>query len=101
MPERYASFRDFYEVYLRQHTSVACRRLHFVGSLLVLVMLVYVLWSQNWWWLLSLPVLGYSFSWIGHAAFEKNQPATFRAPLYSLLADWVMFKDMLTGRLRL
>ncbi|MFA7542333.1 MAG: DUF962 domain-containing protein, partial [Lysobacterales bacterium] len=43
---------------------------------------------------------GYGFAWIGHFVFEKNRPATFRHPLYSLIGDWVMFKDMLTGRIR-
>lgn len=51
-------------------------------------------------WLLLLPVIGYGFAWIGHFKFEKNRPATFRYPLYSLMGDWVMFRDMLIGRIR-
>lgn len=50
-------------------------------------------------WLIAMPVIGYGFAWIGHFAFEKNRPATFRHPFYSLLGDWVMFKDMLVGRI--
>ena len=47
-----------------------------------------------------MPVAGYGFAWVGHFVFEKNRPATFQYPLYSLLGDWVMFKDMLTGKIR-
>ena len=43
---------------------------------------------------------GYGFAWIGHFFFEHNRPATFTHPLYSLIGDWVMFRDMLTGRIR-
>ena len=53
-----------------------------------------------WWWLLAMPVAGYGFAWVGHFIFEKNRPATFQYPLYSFLGDWVMLKDMLTGRIR-
>jgi hypothetical protein len=51
-------------------------------------------------WLLALPVIGYGFAWVGHFKFEKNRPATFKYPLYSLMGDWVMFRDMLIGRIR-
>ncbi|MNE35375.1 hypothetical protein D3C80_1291300 [compost metagenome] len=51
-----------------------------------------------WWWLLALPLAGYSFAWVGHFFFEKNRPATFRHPLYSLLGDFVMYRDMLAGK---
>ncbi|MDX1386234.1 MAG: DUF962 domain-containing protein, partial [bacterium] len=52
----------------------------------------------RWWYLLLLPVIGYSFAWIGHFFFEKNRPATFTYPGYSLLGDWVMFGEILLGR---
>lgn len=32
--------------------------------------------------------------------FEKNRPATFKHPFYSLWGDWVMFKDMLVGKIK-
>lgn len=101
MSEPYTSFREFYPHYLAEHRNRTCRRLHFVGSALVLAVLALVIggWLSAW-WLLSLPVIGYGFAWVGHFAFEKNRPATFRHPLYSLIGDWVMFKDMLTGRIR-
>ena len=71
-----------------------------LGSLLVLAILAAALISQEWLWLLGMPLAGYGFAWVGHFFFEHNRPATFRYPLYSLLGDWVMFKDMLIGRIR-
>ncbi|MDQ7987509.1 DUF962 domain-containing protein [Pseudomonas sp. G34] len=98
--ERFNSFAEFYPYYLEEHRNPTCRRLHYVGSLLVLVVLGYALFSGQWLWLLALPVIGYGFAWVGHFVFERNRPATFAYPLYSLMGDWVMLKDMLTGRLR-
>ena len=98
--ERFNSFAEFYTYYLEEHRHPTCRRLHYVGSLLVLVVLGYALISGQWRWLLALPVIGYGFAWVGHFAFERNRPATFQYPLYSLMGDWVMLKDMLTGRIR-
>ncbi|TBU95347.1 Mpo1-like protein [Phytopseudomonas dryadis] len=100
MPKRFNSFAEFYPYYLQEHSNPTCRRLHYVGSLLVLAVLGHVLLSQQWLWLLMLPVIGYGFAWVGHFFFEHNRPATFQYPLYSLMGDWVMLKDVLTGRIR-
>ena len=97
---RFTSFAEFYPYYLAEHRHPTCRRLHYVGSTLVLALLGYVLITQSWILLLALPVVGYGFAWIGHFVFEKNRPATFKYPFYSFLGDWVMLKDALTGRLR-
>ena len=97
----YASFRDFYPFYLGEHSNSICRRLHFTGSLLVLLTLAMVIATGYWRGLLLLPVLGYGFAWVGHFFFEKNRPATFKYPLYSLMGDWVMFRDILIGRVKL
>ncbi|UQY34438.1 DUF962 domain-containing protein [Pseudomonas fulva] len=98
--ERFNSFAEFYPYYLEEHRHPTCRRLHYLGSLLVLMVLGYALISGQWLWLLAVPVIGYGFAWVGHFAFERNRPATFQYPLYSLMGDWVMLKDMLTGRIR-
>jgi hypothetical protein len=55
--------------------------------------------TRNAWWLLAAPLCGYGFAWVGHFFFERNRPATFAHPLYSFAGDWVMFRDMLTGRI--
>ncbi|UTW07448.1 Mpo1-like protein [Pseudomonas benzenivorans] len=99
-PARYQSFAEFYPYYLQEHSNPVCRRLHYVGSLLVLSILGYALVSQQWLWLLTLPLAGYGFAWVGHFVFEKNRPATFQYPLYSFLGDWVMLKDAFTGRIK-
>ena len=100
MNKEYQSFREFYPYYLKEHRNLTCRRLHFIGSWLVLALLAYSLFSGVLWTLLLEPVVGYGFAWVGHFFFEHNKPATFRYPLYSLMGDWVMFKDILLGRLK-
>ncbi len=97
---RFQSFAEFYPYYLQEHSNDTCRRLHYVGSLLVLGILAYALATQQWLWLLALPLAGYGFAWVGHFVFEKNKPATFKYPFYSFMGDWVMLKDALTGRIR-
>ena len=97
---RFTSFAEFYPYYLQEHSNDVCRRLHYVGSLLVLSILGYALFTQQWLWLLAMPLAGYGFAWVGHFVFEKNRPATFKYPLWSLMGDWVMLKDAFTGRIR-
>ncbi|MBL1384075.1 DUF962 domain-containing protein [Pseudoalteromonas marina] len=94
------SFKAFYPYYLKEHRNVTCRRLHFIGSLLVLMVIISALLSQKYALLWLLPVIGYGFAWVGHFFFEKNRPATFKHPFYSLWGDWVMFKDILTGKIK-
>lgn len=96
----FSSFEQFYPYYLSEHSNLTCRRLHFVGSTLVLIALAWILVTGSWLMIWLLPVLGYGFAWTGHFFFEKNKPATFTYPLYSLMGDWVMYKDILTGKIR-
>jgi hypothetical protein len=97
---KFSSFAEFYPYYLSEHQNPVCRALHYIGSTLVIAVLLYVLFTQQWIWLWLLPVIGYGFAWLGHFLFEHNKPATFHYPFYSLAADWVMFKDFLTGQLK-
>lgn len=96
----YGSFAEFYPDYLDEHRHPACRRLHFTGTALVILLFGASLLSLEPLLLLALPVVGYGFAWSGHFFFEKNRPATFRHPFYSLLGDLALFRDMLTGRVR-
>jgi hypothetical protein len=99
-PQAFASFREFYPYYLAEHADRTCRRLHYLGSTLALACLAMLLASGNAWWLLAGLVCGYGCAWVGHFVFEKNRPATFKHPFYSFAGDWVMFADMLRGRIR-
>jgi hypothetical protein len=98
---QFSSFREFYPFYLGEHANLACRRLHFAGTTVVIAVVLLALVTRNPWWLLLVPVAGYGFAWVGHFGFEKNKPATFRHPLYSLMGDWVMYFDILRGRVRI
>ena len=98
--QTFNSFREFYPYYLSEHQHPVSRRLHVIGSFLVLLVLAYVLYSGRWMLLWLLPLIGYGFAWVGHFFFEKNKPATFKHPLYSLAGDWVMFWQVLTGKLK-
>ena len=93
------SVSDFYPFYLSQHRDKVCRRMHFVGSALVLMILAISLLMATWKGIPLALFLGYGFAWIGHFCFEKNKPATFEYPFYSFICDWLMFRDILLGRI--
>ena len=93
---QFNSFAEFYAYYLSEHGNSTCRRLHFIGTSLVIFILALAIGA--WWLLWVLPVAGYSFAWVGHFFFEKNRPATFQHPFYSLLGDFVMYRDMILGK---
>ena len=99
MDKRFATFAEFYPFYLSEHANRTCRRLHFVGTSLVIGCVIAAFATGNKWWFVAAPVAGYGFAWIGHLFFEHNRPATFSYPLYSLRGDFVMYKDVLTGRI--
>ncbi|WP_197023736.1 DUF962 domain-containing protein [Microbulbifer sp. HZ11] len=96
---RFNSFREFYPFYLNEHSNLTCRRLHFVGTTLVIGLVIAAVATQNWPLLYAVPLAGYGFAWVGHFFFEHNRPATFKNPFYSLWGDFVMFKDMLIGKI--
>jgi hypothetical protein len=98
LEKKYETFAEFYPSYLSQHSNRTCRQLHFAGSTLALLALVALVLTGAWYWLPVALVCGYGFAWVGHFVFEKNRPATFKQPLYSLLGDWVMYWQMLTGQ---
>ncbi|WP_133648091.1 Mpo1-like protein [Paraburkholderia flava] len=99
--DHFANFAEFYPFYLDEHRNRTSRRLHFIGSLGVIGCLAMALATGDWLWLPAAVVCGYGFAWVGHFFFEKNRPATFRHPLYSLMGDWVMFKDICVGKISL
>lgn len=96
---KFHSFNDFYLYYLTEHAKPNCRLLHYIGSMLVLLLLSHSISTEQYQLLWLLPVVGYGFAWFGHVFIEKNKPATFQYPLYSFIADWVMLKDFVTGQI--
>ena len=100
MERRFQSFAEFYPYYLSEHLNPTCRKLHFAGTTLVLAIAVAMIATRQWWLGLLLPIAGYGFAWVGHFAFEKNRPATFTYPRWSLAADFVMYWQLLTGKIR-
>ena len=99
MDGKFKTFGEFYPYYLSEHSNVICRALHFIGGWVALGMLATAIATGNAWWLAGIPLAGYSFAWVGHFFFEHNRPATFTYPLFSLAGDWVMFYQLLTGKI--
>ena len=93
------SFAEFYPFYLNEHRNATCRRLHFIGSTLALICLWSLIWTRQPLFFLAGVLFGYGFAWVGHFVFEKNQPASFKQPLYSFMGDWKMFWQILTGKI--
>lgn len=97
--KKYKTFWAFYPYYLTEHSDSINRALHFIGTLLLLLVLVAGVITGKWWLFALIPVLGYGFAWVGHFFIEKNKPATFTYPLYSLASDFVMFWHTITGQI--
>jgi hypothetical protein len=96
---RFDSFAQFYPFYLAEHANRTSRRLHVIGTAGAGLLAIVAAVQRDGWWLLAAAACGYGFAWVGHGFFEKNRPATFRHPLYSLAGDWAMFFDVLRGKI--
>ena len=97
--DRIDDYAQFWAHYLRAHGRAETRQWHFFGTATAIACLAALVASGSAWFLAAAVVAGYGPAWIAHAAFEKNQPATFRHPLWSLISDLRMFGFWLTGRL--
>ena len=98
---RFRSCAEFYPFYLSEHSNRVSRRLHFAGTTVALACILSSILLRQPWGLVPALIAGYGFAWVGHFFFEKNRPATFSHPWYSLAGDWVMWKDMIIGRIPL
>ena len=99
--QRFTSLKAFYPYYLNEHRNLTCRRLHFVGTTLLLVFIGLTFYTGNLNWLWAVPISGYGCAWIGHFFFEHNRPATFKYPLYSFISDFILYGQMLTGKVKI
>ncbi|WP_020406723.1 DUF962 domain-containing protein [Hahella ganghwensis] len=99
-PDHFSDFAEFYPYYLSQHEDTTCRRLHFVGTSLVILLFIYGVITLEPVWFLLMPLAGYGFAWTGHFFYEKNKPATFQYPWWSLMGDFKMFQEILIGKVR-
>ncbi|WP_372793329.1 Mpo1-like protein [Lutibacter sp.] len=101
MKERIQSFEVFYAFYLKQHRNKTCRLLHIIGTTIVLALALTSIIHLNPYWLIFIPLSGYGFAWVGHFFFERNKPATFKYPLWSLKSDFKMYFQILSGKITL
>jgi len=92
---------EYYKYYLTLHQNLVCRRLHFIGQWVTILYVATVLYSGYWLLLLAAPFVIYPFAWSGHYFYEKNTPAAFSAPIKAKISDWLMFRDILLGRLKI
>lgn len=99
MQTRYRSFEEFWPFYLREHSKPRTRALHYAGTSLVVLLAAVAAVSGKWWLLIAVPIAGYGFAWASHAAVERNRPATFTYPGWSVRADFRMWWLWLTGRI--
>lgn len=97
--EKIKTYWEFWDFYVSEHSNPLNRLLHFVGTTLGMVLLVWFLLSGKYWYIPLCFVCGYGFAWIGHFLVEKNKPATFQYPLWSFISDYVMLYYMLTGKM--
>ncbi len=97
---KYHNFADFWLFYVREHSDPRNRRVHFVGTSLVILLFAVALVRGSWLSLILMPLAGYGFAWFGHSRLERNRPATFTYPLWSLLADFKMWALILRGRMQ-
>ena len=88
MADRIATYRDFWPYYLGQHSTPVCRAWHYLGATFGIAGVVLLIVTGNWWYLALALVAGYGPAWIGHFFFERNRPATFQYPMWSLLGDF-------------
>lgn len=93
------SYEQFWLFYVSEHLKKETRIWHALGTTVVLLLIAAAVFTQNWWLLLLAPVAGYGPAWFSHFVIEKNKPATFKYPLWSLRADFRMYGLVVTGRM--
>ncbi|MCF6350000.1 MAG: DUF962 domain-containing protein [Flavobacteriaceae bacterium] len=101
MPKEIKTYEEFYLFYLKEHSNKMCRALHFIGTTIVLALVVTAIIHLDPNWLIFVPISGYGFAWVGHFFFEKNKPTSFAYPLWSFKSDFKMYFEILNGKISL
>ncbi|MEE4244891.1 MAG: DUF962 domain-containing protein [Kangiellaceae bacterium] len=96
---QFQTFQDFWPYYLSEHRLGVSRLLHYFGTISSMLLLGYLISQAAWSWLWLILPVGYGPAWIGHFFFEKNKPATFKHPLWSLMGDYKMLFLAATGQM--
>jgi hypothetical protein len=99
MAKQFKNFAEFWPFYVMEHAKAGTRLLHFIGTSLLLICLATIFLMGSAWFLMLGVVLAYGFAWTGHFLVEKNRPATFKYPFFSLAGDFKMYALMLTGKM--
>ena len=92
---------EYYQNYLSLHQDYRCRRLHFIGQWATIFFTVFIVLNSIWMLVPIIPFVVYPFAWSGHYFYEKNKPAAFRDPIKAKISDWMMFRDILLGRIKI
>ena len=95
------NIKKYYESYLKLHQNPKCRMLHFIGQWFTIAFTLFTLYNKYWLLIPLIPFVVYPFAWSGHYFFEKNEPAAFINPLYAKVSDWIMFKDIMFGKIKI
>ncbi|HVO32167.1 MAG TPA: DUF962 domain-containing protein [bacterium] len=95
----YKTFQEFWPFYLGEHSKPITRAFHFVGTSIALFDILGAVVLRDPRYLLAAPVSAYGMAWISHFFLEKNRPATFTYPLWSLMGDFKMLGFMATGKI--
>ena len=94
------TFAEYYKYYLTLHQNNINKLLHVIGQCVTISILTYAIATQSWILLPLVPFVIYPFAWLGHIVFEKNEPAAWTRPLWAKACDWIMLKDILTGKIK-
>lgn len=92
---------EYYKYYLSLHQNKKCRALHFLGQCITIGYIIGIAVHGVWLMLIAAPFIVYPFAWLGHYFFEKNKPAAMSDPIKAKISDWMMFCDILLGRIKI
>ena len=96
--KKYKTLKEFYPYYLSEHGDKYTKLFHFIGTSFTFFFLFAFIATFNIFYLILTPLSGYGFAWVSHFFIEKNKPATFTYPFFSLVSDYIMFFEILRGK---